>query len=806
VPALSRPPPPPDSRRVFGGLSGGQPLELYVIEPSCRNVLSVLRNRVPANWAASRRAPRVVRLAITVSLAMLMAVPLAGTLTSGHSASAPSNLPVGTTSALLRLPILQDSQSLQGLVGILPTSLTDRVAFLTQTPTTRAYLVTTTTLLPAPLLQVVLSTNPISGWANPNQLPGGPDALPPLPLWSWSVATGGTNDTSNWTANQWGFLTRTADWHDASYVITGSTHPLVTVNVTQTLPNGFHPPRVSYVLNPSVPGTNASILPPGDPDFGNIGASLQPSFVKFSFVAANTSAYWNPVTLRPAFNFAAFDAVYNYTLRVHGQVMLVLPIGTWGNGNLMPSGMPLNLSETITVRNFPVYTGYFPTVSAYRTYVQVIAAHVVAAHEWIRYWSIGNELPLINTTEVGAYVQLFNVAQAQIHAVLPAANVGGDAMTNQTYLSQFASASQNVGFLSFHYYPAIGICVVNGVYCPPSDASHVTTDPRLWMSYASMDHVGYYPPHLAQQLWYNTTHRWLPVFDSESNLNGAGGGPASMGNGSDPRQQTLFGAAWVLSTIMFGASENLSSFTYFSFTGTPPSAPLGTVSAPYGGWGFGLTAEGPSDSNVLYAPYYALRFWSTNVPAQSRGATLNSSQPTVISAYVAETAKYISVVLVNKVAAPVSIALQTPNGGLKALWAHTLDNRTYVEQFNATLGVEQLVKSGIGYARVGPGPVTTVTLNGYGAAVVRYQRFAPNGTPLVASPPSPSTAGDGLTIGSPAPFVVKGPVSSPSVFLAPNAARVERPVIPVRDAPSDDRSWFAESRAPSGAPRPTPAR
>ncbi|MCI4320879.1 MAG: hypothetical protein L3K05_01040 [Thermoplasmata archaeon] len=687
-----------------------------------------------AKASLGRRTPGYpLSLRPLVGAAVFVGAVLILTALLPNSVGANERAEAGVGSSLLPTLVLTDNSLLSTVFGLGTVKISDGVHLLPPSSGVRSYDLVIGVVAPISSLSATVETNPLLQWSNPMQKPGGADNLPPFQLWTWSVTTGGVNDTANWTVMAYShFLKRTVGWADQTFVIRGTTQPVEPVTVPATLPTGDSTPQVGLFLQ--YPGAPNSSIPTTNPAYRSLITSLDPGMIRLSLSGIQTYAYWSKVTLSPVFNFTAFDASVNFSNAVGATVVLSLPVGTWGDGNFLPYGMPVNTSMPLT---FLGNTGYFPTAASYQRFVDVLVAHVVAYHETIPYWSIGNEQPLPNATIAGMFVKMFNVAEKEIHAQLPRARVGSDVLTNRTFLPQFSTTMHNVGFLSYHFYPAVGYCVANGTFCPPAGGFNGTVDPNLFRPIAELygDSV-FYAPHLAQELWYNATHNWLPVFDAESNLNAVGGAHTSW-VGTDARDQSLFGAAWLVAALLQSASENVSSLTYFTATDPSNSFPT-TITSPYGGWGFGLARPGPVTGYLHYAPYWALKLWANNVPAGSRGAVLPTNDRTVLQAYADQSASGLNVILVNLAAVPVQVPVTLSASGYVSHATHILDSRSYVQTFNASSQREHLWRSGV-TQNISKVPSLTVTIDGYGVAVVQFVKSTGKG-PMIASNNSSASA------------------------------------------------------------------
>jgi hypothetical protein len=621
-------------------------------------------------------------------------------------------------------PVVLDGGVVHAFNGSASSTLTDVVRPGASSGTERAYSIEVTVSVPLPLEMVNLTTNPLWEWGQPAQLPGGEDSLPPFADWSWSVWLNGNNDSAAWSLN------RTDDqlwspepWANSTYKVVGLTRPNVEVTVVPGSSDGSSAPGVGFVSNA---GPQTSPSSRSYSALTQLARSLSPSLVRFGLINSGSTVAWNNSTQTPVFNLTDFASTLHWIDNLPAEALLTLPVGTWGDGNTLPVGMPLNLSQAVGLRGGS--NGYLPTVAAYAAYVGAVVSYCAENNLTVPFWTIGNEMPLLNASVTAAYIQLFNVASQTIHRQFPGDQVGSDVMTSRSYLPTFAATARGVGFLSFHYYPATTVCDTGAAYCVPNGTEGDPTDPQLWQNATVLHRPGSWEPYQAQSLWYNLTGNLLPIFDAETNLN-AGGGPFTAQNGTDPRQDSTFAGAWLVSTLETQAEEHVGALTYYTLS--EPSPANSTYSAPYGGWGFGMTSQNTSGGYTYYAPYWALHLWSTYVPAGSPGLITNSSDPNVIRAYSVEVGGNVSIVLVNGVNTSVSVDIRVVGQGFRPASEHMLDASTYREIFNRSVDAVQLVSSAV--ANYGEGALSggNFSISGYGVCVV------------IETPAAPSSSGNG---------------------------------------------------------------
>jgi len=575
----------------------------------------------------------------------------------------------------------------------------------------RSYEVDVRVLSPDPGSTVALDTSPVADWASPSQAQGGPDALPPISEWSWIVERGGRNDSSNWTMNNaTGLLERNLPWQNATFEVVGVFEARESVDVWPANVTGPSPTELGYSLNGWSPGARTGYASPVTP----AAAALHAGIVRFGLSSTGTILGWNVSAGAPVMNFSRLDAILGFIESLGAAPMLSLPAGSWGNGNTLPPGMPLNGSMAVP---FNGSVGYFPDPTAFASLVRTIANHAAAYDEPIPYWEVGNEVPLVNASEVATFAALISVGATAIHRSLPTALVSADDMTNKHYIDQFAAATSGVGFLSFHYYPANTICLSNDSYCPPGTFGLGTPDSAFWSPGANLSGTAMFlAPPLAQAEWRSDTGTELPILDTESNLNAVGGAVTGATVGTDPRLQTLFGAAWLGSTLIDASRANVSSLTYFRITN--PVLPNATASGPFGGFGFGMTAINLSGSFVEFAPYWASYLWANSVPSNGRAVAVSCAGASDVVAYAVRSESNVTIVLVNRMATTINTTIEFPDA---RSWHPSnltvLDARTYQEVYNASSNTVSIDRSGIA-SLPPPADGGPVELEGYGMAVL----------------------------------------------------------------------------------------
>ena len=335
------------------------------------------------------------------------------------------------------------------------------------------------------------------------------------------------------------------------------------------------------------------------------------------------------------------------------------------------------------------------------------------------YWAIGNEIPINTTEEAVQYAHLIEAAVRAVHVTYPNGLVGTDVRLAPTYLPTIGQNAPDTGFLGFHHYSTVSLCMTpGGQYCAPSGGNNGTSLKSMFSqtSYPNIPRV--YSPMAAAQAWYNATGRMIPLVSVETNLNIFGGGPMNAVNGTDPRINNLAGAAWLGALLVDSSAQNVSAIAYFTLTST--SNLSSTVTWPYGGFGFGLTNVTPSGTFTEFATYYVMKLWDDYMHPGTEGINVTNSAPGALDVFAVQTAAGISVAIVNRAAVPVTVHVGMGTHAMLRQ-VYVVDQRSYGEVYNATLDVTTLARSGVSVLNAPANGVFQI--QGYGFALAQFVNF-----------------------------------------------------------------------------------
>lgn len=626
---------------------------------------------------------------------------------------APSVAPPGSvTNVSASELVIDDGETVSALVGFVQATLTDSEV-ATQAPTSgyeRAYDLSLSSQVHSSLVKLEVSTDPLTFWADPSQLPNGPDNLPPLSEWSFYVTTAkGVNDTANWSYDpSTDSLVRQTVWKDQTYEISGRCNETVNLTVYPGSPDGANATGGGYVLN--APGY-ANMLPTAS-GYDAMAASLRASVVRIS--AAPSVVGWNTTSGQPVFSFAGFDADFDFANTTGAAVLVSLSAGDWGDGNTAPSGTPVYSSTSLGLHGL---SGYLLTAAAEYAIVRGMLNHTLSAGENVSYWDVGNEVPLASSAATLLYAKDVDAAVKAVQAAGAPGLVGTDTAFQTAYLPTLGAHTSGVGFLSFHYYPAPFVCTTpSGKYCAPSGGLNGTTTPVVFSKPSYGRSAKVYGPSQAQSAWYNATGNWVPILNDETNFDSSGGGILSSPNGSDPRINDLVGAAWLSTLLIDSSLQNVSALTYFSLSSGANLT--GTASWPDGGWGFGLTNVTPGTDRITYfAPFFVMKLWDQYLPMGSAGLTVTSSDPASVEAFAVSVNGNVNLAISDRVGVPIHIRVIV-SGPFEESHAFVLDPTSYSEVYNATTDSTTLARAGV--ASVELDATGAFPMAGYGFALVQF--------------------------------------------------------------------------------------
>jgi hypothetical protein len=414
------------------------------------------------------------------------------------------------------------------------------------------------------------------------------------------------------------------------------------------------------------------------------------------------------------YNWNRLDKAITAIKGVGAEPIIALPAGTWGNGNYMPKNFPLNYSLHIIWDRVLNWTGYLPALDAYCEYAKAIVNHLNVERGYdVKYWEIGNEIPVWNSTVAEYYIDLFNSVEKCMHSIDPEILLTSDNSLRRDFGPSFVKHAENVGFLSFHYYESGGTCMwpynitnTENIFYPPNDKNGWDRDITIMNRVNDLSSGGYTPREI-KEIWKRERGKDLEIIATEINLNSA------WKNGTDHRQNNIFGATWYAAKakayILDGATSALNYFTLMSWDRVQPMA-------KYGGFGFGMMNS--SYPYNPYAPYWTNYLLTKYIPKGSKIYFSKSSDSDIIDILSVESRNSKNILLINKANETVNFTLPILGFTIKNATLHLLDKTTYVQKYEPLLDRTIIYKSSIESIPLPKDNVQTFTFNGYTVAVL----------------------------------------------------------------------------------------
>lgn len=292
--------------------------------------------------------------------------------------------------------------------------------------------------------------------------------------------------------------------------------------------------------------------------------------------------HWDENPSLRTWDWTNIDALTDAIFAIGAEPLYCL--GT-GRTTMRPEELPEGMAIEPT-------TG-LPSPESYAAYAREWVKHFKQTGKPVRFYEIFNEpfgyfgwTP--NITKLGYYLQVFNACAQAMREEKSNLIISFDFIMRKPVLNYWlANHGTEVDSLNFHKYDGYGIA-------DPSDTGYIA-DNQLF-SYAETRYLKRNPLgygiNEAQQIYYNTRGKVLPIINSETNVN------AAWEIGIDPRIQQMAGAVWTALLLRISILKGLSYNIYFEFSSSKAWEETNKQS---GGYGFGMIN---SDDNQPWYPYY----------------------------------------------------------------------------------------------------------------------------------------------------------------------------------------------------------
>jgi hypothetical protein len=350
---------------------------------------------------------------------------------------------------------------------------------------------------------------------------------------------------------------------------------------------------------------------------------------------------WSDATKKGTFSWTNVDSLFRRIFEIGAEPLLSLA-GYDLSSNFRPPGMGTDPKTRL------------PYKDSFAAYCAEWVKHFKAVGMPVRYYEISTEpfkyfgwTP--DTTKLGYYTQLWNAAARAMRAVNPNIYLSHDFITSPKVLDYWIKYGDNVDFLDFHKYDSYAL----------SGAGY-SSDSQLFSTAETSRYItnsNNYGVADARQKWYNARGKWLPVIDSEANLNSAWSG------GVDSRIQKMCGAVWTALMLRTAILLGVRHSAYFQF-------------ASYG-QGFGMINL---QNNKPYYPYYVNKWIGSN---------LSPGDPLYKSSYSYDNIRSLAwthkgvknILIISKTTQTVSLKLSGLSGTVKF---YRIDSSTTAAQTGST--------------------------------------------------------------------------------------------------------------------------
>lgn len=236
-------------------------------------------------------------------------------------------------------------------------------------------------------------------------------------------------------------------------------------------------------------------------------------------------SYWNETDQTGVFDWTEVDLLINRMFDIGATPLLVLGFysGYSGYMSSCPNGMNTNYAGT----NLPApaqFASYCADwVQHFKDEAMPVNVYEIVNEPHQYYGSWGT-----NSSRVTYFGQLFNATAIAMRAVTPSINIGNDnSMVQWGGLNDFFATLEPLDFLSWHSY-------LTG---DKSDSDAYLIDKAKNDEGGTMGANDFIQP--ARQDYYDARGVWLPVVQSEANLN------YHWQSGADPRMQQIFGGVYI---------------------------------------------------------------------------------------------------------------------------------------------------------------------------------------------------------------------------------------------------------------------
>jgi hypothetical protein len=361
---------------------------------------------------------------------------------------------------------------------------------------------------------------------------------------------------------------------------------------------------------------------------------------------------WNETLHKGEYSWELFDRTIERVLEMGAEPLLVMASGNWETRYWLPREMNGNYQNS-----------KLPSNESFGAFCSDLIRHCNIEKNWqIRFWEIWNEPEFCksdpNTEElspdlgrISNFAKLFDYAARAMHSVDSTVLCGHGFSAIKSFFDYFVASSEGLGFFSIHDYDTHATtCYRSDYYKTESeimaDASVIGYQkPGVWKTYS---------PWELRTIWRQQKGQELPVLITETNANSA------SANGTDPRMQTVFGAAWYAEKLRSAVLENVTYCAYFTLASDHSDFWNGTELTR--GFGFGLMNSTPPYAE--WFPYFTNLLLGSELRRNDVLCNSSTSDFSALSSLAWTTRTHHCILLIGKTACKASVTINFAQGSV----------------------------------------------------------------------------------------------------------------------------------------------
>ena len=294
--------------------------------------------------------------------------------------------------------------------------------------------------------------------------------------------------------------------------------------------------------------------------------------------------YWYESTQTGTFDWTNVDSLVRRIFELGAEPFVILG-GYDMSSQFRPKGMATNPATGL------------PYPSSWAAYSAQWVKHFKAVGLPVKYYEINTEgfkyfgwNAAYGLTKLQNYINVWNAAARAMRAVDPTIRISDDSITMPKVFDYWLTHGDDVDFLDFHKYDSYSFVPGTSGYYTSAQLLSMA-DTRCYVTSSN-----FYGIDDARQKWMNARGKFLPVINSETNLDSA------WSSGTDIRIQQMVGAVWTALMLRVSVFEGLDYSVYFQFASSAHYTSVGD--------GFGMVN---TDNNQPWYPYYVNKLFGSNL-------------------------------------------------------------------------------------------------------------------------------------------------------------------------------------------------